>query len=935
MEHLQARDPSQPIDIQIPYVAIEEYEADGQPSDDKVLFHFKSYWDRKGWTRHPRTGDLDFKNRIPETIPASLQTALYFGCLMSVFRTAGVTVHTRDFLYQSPNTGGQTVVRTTRLRDLIAAWAKRESFATGPVVSDPQNPKYTRGESIREMLEWTHYYTGMFSRHWGGGEGTMMPEPHRTQLQLVELSIKAMGETMCAALAAIYGYETSDMPTWGPSPVLEERLRRNGWCVSDMPFFPESPIRASISADYFFGGMVCPRPRDHSMSAAGCTTAICAEYLKVVDPKTYTQAHVSAGCTCKPMRIPDTSVKLVTSNLIPVVTWDGTKLDVSMGSSQNPYVALSHVWSDGLGNDGKTNSLPRCWLSRLQFLVNDLYSAPHRSPNGEYATKLIPAASKPTFSRDSGTENKSNSKSKNKSKNKNKNTVMNIPFWIDTLCVPVGDPSIRNIAIRQMASVYRLADRVLVLDSFLRALPLHEGADIVDKFLRIHLSTWHHRLWTLQEGQLASRLFFQFEGGAESFYDMSYNDVNLNIDAELRQGKANSPGGNLMGMVEELCSPVKQLCATMLERFYRFGEVGGGGIVNSSGAIGTISTSSSGGAGIGRSGDIVLRMRSCARYLRSRQTSRFEDEPVCLATILGLDILPLVVEKDPVERMARFYDSVRLFDPRIIFHGHARLPKDGYRWAPKSFLHEVPDLIEMRESDPAALPMAPSLLTPGGGGLPVRMAGIELQTGMVMSLPQPGTSMFFRPWMGQVPGMQMQQHPWGMNPWGMPTLGVNPWGMPALGMNPWGMPALGMNQFQFSGMPGMGSASQKLPWWAYTYRIEVLPHADGQNRQPTGAWTRYAIILPAQLDPVAVDALPAILGIIDPATPVNPISLMAPWTTYGSPGNQVPAYTAPYPITVTYLCRVRVIGVPPDKAPYGLRPGCGLAFSTNQEWRIR
>jgi hypothetical protein len=99
-----------------------------------------------------------------------------------------------------------------------------------------------------------------------------------------------------------------------------------------------------------------------------------------------------------------------------------------------------------------------------------------------------------------------------------------VPFWIDTLCVPVGEKNhypggdtkrdLRKEAIRQMAEIYRQGDRVLVLDSFILTLP--RSADVVDKYLRIHLSTWHHRLWTMQEGQLASRLFFQFRDGAES-----------------------------------------------------------------------------------------------------------------------------------------------------------------------------------------------------------------------------------------------------------------------------------------------------------------------------------------------------------------------------------------------------------------------------------
>jgi len=58
-----------------------------------------------------------------------------------------------------------------------------------------------------------------------------------------------------------------------------------------------------------------------------------------------------------------------------------------------PYVAISHVWSDGLGN-AIANTLPWCQLQRIQGLVDALYqdTAGNQHP---------------------------------------------VPFWMDTLCVPV------------------------------------------------------------------------------------------------------------------------------------------------------------------------------------------------------------------------------------------------------------------------------------------------------------------------------------------------------------------------------------------------------------------------------------------------------------------------------------------------------------------
>jgi hypothetical protein len=47
------------------------------------------------------------------------------------------------------------------------------------------------------------------------------------------------------------------------------------------------------------------------------------------------------------------------------------RLKVTRMTHGTPFVALSHVWSDGLGNPA-ANSLPQCQLLRLQRNVLDL-----------------------------------------------------------------------------------------------------------------------------------------------------------------------------------------------------------------------------------------------------------------------------------------------------------------------------------------------------------------------------------------------------------------------------------------------------------------------------------------------------------------------------------------------------------------------------------
>ncbi|KAK3360911.1 hypothetical protein B0T24DRAFT_692387 [Lasiosphaeria ovina] len=428
MEHLKTGSSSPPF--RIPYVAAEEYEAADVPVD--ALQYLKAYWLRQGWVSPAKMGELSFASRSPVEAANALQTCL----LRMLDRRICPGGNSRSGARLSPERGRQpwdlrVVVHSTALQALISRWMAAAEPDWGP--RGVNNPK-----TIRHFL-------GQFCDMTAG-----VPRPHRRQMELIQLSVMALGESLGSSLSAIFGYKEHDLPT-------------------DTPFHPASLQRSSISADYYFGDTPCPRSRS---SHETCHESICNEFMKVVDPENYTPAHTSLSCSCDgrdAVAIPDVVLDIVKREGILLVLWNGKTLELfearpgsisssRRGNSSPPYVAFSHVWADGLGNDGKENALPICQLSRLQAMVNDLYAETHLSPDGEYSSSAAPASQCPHRQR-------------------------SYP---------------RSLAIRQMALVYRQADRVLVLDSFVRVLPRTSG--IVEKYMRIHLSAWHHRLWTLQEG---------------------------------------------------------------------------------------------------------------------------------------------------------------------------------------------------------------------------------------------------------------------------------------------------------------------------------------------------------------------------------------------------------------------------------------------------
>jgi len=190
-----------------------------------------------------------------------------------------------------------------------------------------------------------------------------------------------------------------------------------------------------------------------------CTTESCIR--NTIDTSNYTTKHTTPACDCENLK---PSLEIVVGCLsdgkIPVIltTPDGG-LGLGSDSSQTPYVAVSHVWADGLGSTTE-GGLPACQIRRLAAVT----------------AQLVPGGA----------------------------------FWMDALCIP-EKRDMRKRAIGLMARTYRDATAVLVVDAGIRSCLL--SAPLEEKLLRIVASGWMQRLWTLQEAVLAKKLVFEFADG--------------------------------------------------------------------------------------------------------------------------------------------------------------------------------------------------------------------------------------------------------------------------------------------------------------------------------------------------------------------------------------------------------------------------------------
>lgn len=202
-----------------------------------------------------------------------------------------------------------------------------------------------------------------------------------------------------------------------------------------------------------------------------------------VDEKNHATRHEHPQPCCEPS-IPKRTAVIESLKLgsIPFLRIseadDGTiSIGVVAFKDEIKYIAISHVWTHGLGNV-EGNWLLSCQMRRLSQLAEALY--PFSSSRVE------------------------------------------IYLWIDTVCVPrpdtTDDADYRKIAIDLLQYTYTNANKVLVIDD--RLVRSSSTAPPEEALVRILSSVWMTRMWTLQEGLLATKLRFQFKERALDVKDM-------------------------------------------------------------------------------------------------------------------------------------------------------------------------------------------------------------------------------------------------------------------------------------------------------------------------------------------------------------------------------------------------------------------------------
>lgn len=328
------------------------------------------------------------------------------------------------------------------------------------------------------------------------------------------------------------------------------------------------------------------------------------------------------------------------------------------------YATISHVWADGYGNP-KSNELNLCQLKFFAKIFNKI------------RTTYMPQLS----------------------------TERLIPFWIDSLAIPVGDSykEQRKRAIGRIHEIFCNAKYTIVIDNGL--IEMEEGTEYHEGAMKILASGWMRRLWTLQEAYLSKQLFFSFRhnvvnlDGLEDMFPKANDTLASNIPATAR-----SYFHGLLGTDRKA-------------RIHEIGPKHGFGL-----------------------------LASVWKATQWRTTSHPEHETLALATLLNVDASNFadagLVVKDKKDvsneiiegRMKMLWSRLDELFPGsipagVIFLPSPRLSLPGFGWAPKTWMSGR----EVEYPDPLSMIAKPGRLI-AGKGLLVEYPGFLLHSENMSSI---------------------------------------------------------------------------------------------------------------------------------------------------------------------------------------------------------
>jgi Heterokaryon incompatibility protein (HET) len=259
---------------------------------------------------------------------------------------------------------------------------------------------------------------------------------HVLRLELLA-SMVVLQSSLKAVLFIVFRKQGTISLTRAMDQVFSRELVKSNWCRVRMSWL--------YYIDETMHYVASLLPSYEVASHLACSRLVCSHRPTSVYQQQAKHRH--GTCACGEVLFQEADLlRILRSGGIPGISQNGNPSIPDEQRSYNlldvtgkNYIAISHVWSQGLGNPS-SNSLPRCQLLHLFQLIRKISS------------------SEPYL-------------------------------WIDTISVPVTKEH-KKIALRTLGQVYRQAHQVLVIDRHL----LQVGTDPYERQIQLRASEWIGRL---------------------------------------------------------------------------------------------------------------------------------------------------------------------------------------------------------------------------------------------------------------------------------------------------------------------------------------------------------------------------------------------------------------------------------------------------------
>ena len=621
MDHIPVpRNPVHPP-VEVPLFCTNEYT--GGP--------FVDYLERGGLSSDDLL--LRFKaSNFDGPLHALIQQWAYFGLMSEVFGTL-----IRIDQFSTTNIDGERLVSAMLLPGLTTKWVdEQRTLSDAERANNKAHVETCIAQVCKVLME-------VFLEY-----GNIDPKLLMSVAVLVEnlTTAKPLAFAIYIPDESQVSSQSGSLPSDGiPQAIefLQERMISDGWCPNEVQMLS---LKSSCASLYFISNLERPGPtKDHKKY--GCTKEQCIAYQ--VRHDRYERQHAHPGCKCEDvysshgdllriLRGKEEAIPVLVPFNIDEIKDEKPHVRLVSSALEKEYVAISHVWSDGLGNN-EANAIPVCQFNRLSKLVTDLYGGSSR------------------------------------------------PFWLDTLCFPLEPPEAYELALVRMRSTYQDAHKVLVLDGYLLS---HVSSGTTDDEIvtRIQCSPCksqspllkpdihnisastnliylgNRRLWTLQEGALGSSIAFQFVDKA----------IDLSHQSETRY--------DMIKVGDEIFRRAWESFFELRLIDWNFNEDGPSRLV-------------------GKSYSALYDMGIVKTALAFRSTSVSDDEALCLSALLNLDIAPIleVAGNDRMRTVWALLGDINIIASSVIFWNDPKLQYNGFRWAPSTLLGGSLPLVEYYRPD--------------------------------------------------------------------------------------------------------------------------------------------------------------------------------------------------------------------------------------------